>query len=426
MWPRDDDPAGAFIPVLLSLAPFEFAFTTHGPKILPVTSPPELVQRSDRFRAFAVPLIVCVVGLTLIFTAQDAMRRGTSGLPMNWPRSLEVNAIDWGTWGALVPIIAFVGRRHRLDRSENRLLRIAVWALLGVSSCVAQSIITGVALYRLGLAVFPFGMTTPPPMSRYLLNWTVSTFGFNMIIFLMIVGAFHAALYYRDLRARQFREVDLAARLARSELNVLRMQLQPHFFFNALHTVSSLMLTDVPTAHRVITALGDLLRSSIDHTAHQEITLREELTFVRRYIDIQHARFRNRLDVQVDVADDTLAALVPSFVLQPLIENAIRHGIEPHTRGGTIWIHAAQRDQALVLSVRDDGAANAPAHSGHGANGRSAVGVGLANIEARLGQLYGPAQTFRAARSSDGCFNVELTLPFHTDAGLFPAESVST
>jgi len=130
------------------------------------------------------------------------------------------------------------------------------------------------------------------------LNWTVSTFGFNMIIYLMIVGAFHAALYYRDLRARQLREVDLAARLARSELNVLRMQLQPHFFFNALHTVSSLMLTDVPTAHRVITALGDLLRSSIDHTAHQEITLREELTFVRRYVDIQHARFRNRLDVQ--------------------------------------------------------------------------------------------------------------------------------
>ena len=122
MWPRDDT-AGAFIPVLLSLAPFAFAFTTRGQKILPVTSPPELVQRSDRFRAYAIPLVVSAVGLTLIFTAQDAMRRGTSGLPMNWPRSLEVNAIDWGTWGALVPIIAFVGRRHRLDRSANRLLR---------------------------------------------------------------------------------------------------------------------------------------------------------------------------------------------------------------------------------------------------------------------------------------------------------------
>ena len=403
--------------------PFEFAFATRRPKILPVTSPQELVPPSDRFRPFAVPLLVSVVCLTLIFTAQDAMRRGTSGLPMSWSRSLEVNAIDWGTWGALVPIIAIVGRPHRLDRAENRLLRIAVWALLGVSSCVAQSVITGVALYRLRLAVFPLGVTNPPPMTRYLLNWTVSTFGFNMIIFLMIVGAFHAALYYRDLRARQFREIDLAARLARSELNVLRMQLQPHFFFNALHTVSSLMLTDVPTAHRVITALGDLLRSSIDHTARQEITLREELGFVRRYVDIQQARFRNRLEVQIDVADDALGALVPSFVLQPLVENAIRHGIEPHTRGGTIWICASRRDQTLVLTVRDDGAANEPVYVGRGPDGRSAVGVGLANIEARLGQLYGAAQTFRAGKSSDGRFNVELTLPFHTDAGLFPAES---
>ena len=111
------------------------------------------------------------------------------------------------------------------------------------------------------------------------------------------------------------------------------MQLQPHFFFNALHTISSLILTDVATAQRVIAALGDLLRSSIDHTARQEITLREELTFVRRYVDIQQARFRNRLDVQIDVPESVSEALVPSLVLQPLVENAIRHGIEPHTRG---------------------------------------------------------------------------------------------
>jgi LytS/YehU family sensor histidine kinase len=173
-------------------------------------------------------------------------------------------------------------------------------------------------------------------------------------------------------------------------------------------------------------ALGDLLRSSIDHTAHQEITLGEELGFVRRYVDIQQARFRNRLEVQIDVADDALGALVPSFVLQPLVENAIRHGIEPHTRGGTIWICASRRDQTLVLTVRDDGAANEPVYVARGADGRSAVGVRLANIEARLGQLYGAAQTFRAGKSNDGCFSVELTLPFHTDAGLFPAESAPT
>ena len=384
----------------------------------------ELNPPRTRFRTIAVPLLVSVVCLTLIFTAQDAMRRGTTGQPMSWPRSLKVNSLDWGTWGALAAIIAVIGRRHRLDRPDQRLLRVAVWVVLGVASCVAQSLITGVALYKLGLAVFPFG--TAPPMRRYLLNWTVSTFGFNMIIFLMIVGAFHAALYYRDLRARQMREMDLATRLARAELNVLRMQLQPHFFFNALHTVSSLMLSDVPTAHRVISSLGDLLRSSIDHTAHQEISLRDELAFVAKYVDIQRARFRNRLDVQIEADDAVLDALVPSFVLQPLVENAIRHGIEPHTRGGTIWIRAASRDRTLILAVRDDGSVESAGQAHRRADARPTSGVGLANIEARLAQLYGAAHTFRAQRSSDGCFTVELALPLHVEAGLFPAASTVT
>ena len=193
-----------------------------------------------------------------------------------------------------------------------------------------------------------------PPLGRYLVNFTFQGFGFNMIIFLMIVGAFHAALYYRDLRARQLREADLEARLARAELNVLRMQLQPHFFFNALHTVSSLMISDVPTAQRVISSLGDLLRSSIDHTARQEIPLREELAFVERYVDVQKARFRDRLDVHVDVPDDLLDALVPSLVLQPLVENAIRHGVEVDKRGGSISIVASRVGASIALTVRDD------------------------------------------------------------------------
>jgi len=406
------------------LAPFTFAFAPSRLNIALVTTFLEPDQRASRIRTLVVPLLVSVICLTLIFTVQDAMRRGTNGLPMSWLRSLKVNGIDWCSWGALVPIIAFIGSRHRLDRAKNRLLSVAIWTLMGVTACVVQSLISGVALFKLGLVALPVGVTKPPPLERYLLNWTVSTFGFNMIIFLMIVGAFHAALYYRDLRARQLREMDLAARLARAELNVLRMQLQPHFFFNALHTISALMISDVPTAHRVITSLGDLLRSSIDHTANQEITLREELAFVGRYVDIQRARFRNRLDVQIDVGDDVLDALVPSFVLQPLVENAIRHGIEPHTRGGKILICALRRGPSLALTVQDDGGAHGTAH--RGGEERSTVGVGLMNIEARLSQLYGEAQRFRAGRSSDGCFSVELTLPLHNESGLFPAVTAAS
>ena len=386
-----------------------------------MTSQLPLDRRSTQLRTFGVLLLLGIVCLTLLFTVQDAMRRGASGASMNWMRSLEINALDWGTWGALVPLIALVGRPHRLDRAGNRIGRIGVWALIGATSCVTQSVITGVVMYQVGLANFPPQLIVRPPLDRYLVNWIISTFGFNMIIFLMIVGAFHAALYYRDLRERQLREIDLSARLARAELNVLRMQLQPHFFFNALHTVSSLMLSDVPTAHRVITALGDLLRSSIDHTAHQEITLREELAFVARYVEIQQARFRNRLHVHVDVPESTLDALVPSLVLQPLVENAIRHGIEPSTSGGAIWIRASTRDGLLALSVRDDGPSKTTTDDRQNGGPRSISGIGLANIEARLSQLYGAAQDFRAGRSADGHYDVTLTLPLHRELGIFPA-----
>src|SRR5262249_49861612 len=149
---------------------------------------------------------------------------------------------------------------------------------------------------------------------------------------------------YRDLRQRQVREADLRAQLARAELSSLRTQLQPHFLFNALHTVSSLMVTDVAAAQSVVSALGDLLRASLDHTAQQEIPLRDELAFVGRSLDVQRARFRSRLVAEVSVPDDLLDALVPSLVLQPLVENAVRHAVEPNANGGRIWISAERRE----------------------------------------------------------------------------------
>jgi len=386
------------IPVLLSFAPPEFARAASTQKILIVPTP----SRANR-----VALIIAgsAVVLIMLFTVQDAARRAAAGLPVNWWRSFAVNTIDWGMWGLLASLVAVAGPTIRLDRATNRIAHIAVWSVVCVTLCVTHALVTGFVLWHAGLSsVGPRGEA--PPLGRYLTNFAFSGFGFNMIIFLMIVGAFHAALYYRDLRTRQLREADLEARLAKAELNVLRMQLQPHFFFNALHTVSSLMISDVPTAQRVITSLGDLLRSSIDHTARQEVSLREELAFVARYVDVQKARFRERLDVDVDVPNELLDALVPSLVLQPLIENAIRHGIEVDKRGGSISIIAQRRDATISLMVRDDASEN---------NATPVVqGVGLSNIEGRLKQLYGASQSFRAGRSADGRFEVALSFPLRT------------
>jgi len=363
----------------------------------------------------AVPLVVSAIGLTLLFTAQDVMRRRMSGDAADWSHSLLINGLDWVTWGMLVPVIAAVGGRYRLDVRERRAQHITVWVALGVASCIVAAVITGLVLHSAGIRFGPAD-APGPPIGRFLLTWVASTSTFNVLIFFMVVAVLHAALYNRDLRARQLREADLGARLARAELNLLRMQLQPHFLFNALHTISALMVSDVPAAHRVVATLGDLLRSSLDLTARQEMPLRDELAFVGRYLDIQQARFRHRLAVETEADEAALDGLVPSLVLQPLVENAIRHGIEAHAGQGCIWIHATRAADRLVITVRDSGSTgrgSPPASAVD--NGVPAGGIGLANIRSRLAQLYGDAQTFRAGRELDGHFAVAITLPFHTE-----------
>lgn len=388
-----------------------------------------MIATFDR-RRFTMLVLASVVSLTLLFTAQDAVRHRLGGGRVAWSELFAVNALDWIVWALLLPIIAVLGRRIRLDGGGQRLLRLVGWLLLAIGFCAVQGILTGLTIRFTNPQLF--GMAPPAgvaqrPLAPFLLMWAVATSTFNLLIFGMTAGAFHAFLYYRDLRARQLRDTELQGRLARAELNVLRMQLQPHFLFNALHTVSSLMVTDVPTAQRVVSALGDLLRSSLDHTARQEIPLREELAFVQRYLEIQRARFRQRLRVKVDVTDDLGDALVPSLVLQPLVENAIRHGIEPEADGGQIWISAERSGDAVVLSVANDGIPN---DTGIARQRGESPGVGLTNAAARLAQLYGPSHCLRAAWEAYGSggdrFVVELSVPYHTEADAFPAGANSS
>jgi len=376
-------------------------------------------------RRFTMLVLASVVSLTLLFTAQDAVRHRLVGSPVQWSQLLAVNALDWVVWALLLPIIAVVGRRIRLDGGGQRLLRLAGWLLLAIAFCATQAVLTGLVIRFTNPQLFgmaPPAGVTQRPLAPFLLMWAVTTSTFNLLIFGMTGGAFHALLYYRDLRARQLRDSELQARLARAELNVLRMQLQPHFLFNALHTVSSLMVSDVPTAQRVVSALGDLLRSSLDHTARQEIPLRDELAFVQRYVEIQRARFRQRLRVDVDISEAVGDALVPSLLLQPLVENAIRHGIEPQAGGGRVWIRAHRSGDAVVLSVANDGRPN---DGGNQSAPSKSRGVGLTNVAARLAQLYGPSHGFRAVWDGNGNgssrFVVEIRVPYHTETDLFPA-----
>jgi two-component system LytT family sensor kinase len=348
-----------------------------------------------------------IVAVSLVFSAQEVLRNAATGARETWAGALVFNLVAWTAWAMLSPLIVMAADRLRLDDGK-RVARSAVWVLVGLAVCGAHAVVTGLALRALGpIALVPSARASLP-LARYLWTWIAITAAENTIVFGTIAVACHAALYARDLRAQQIRELDLEGRLAHSELTVLRNQLEPHFLFNTLNTVSGLMVHDVPGAQRVIAALGDLLRASTDRAARQEISLRDELALVHRYLEIQRARLRQRLAVHVDLSTDMLDGLVPSLVLQPLVENAIRHGIERNIRGGQVWIAGDCHGDRVTLIVRNDGVAGEGSPS-------PGTGVGLSNIAARLSQLYGADHTFRAGRAAEGIFEVQLSLPYHTE-----------
>ncbi len=220
-----------------------------------------------------------------------------------------------------------------------------------------------------------------PGLNRSLAEMFVFGFFGDFLGYWAAVGVLHAVEYHREAREREVQAAALDGALRAGELQMLRAQLQPHFLFNTLQAISTLIHRDPPAADRMLTDLSDLLRTSLTSASAQEVSLADELTFLRRYIDIMCVRFGDRLEVAVDVPDDLLGATVPSLALQPLVENAIRHGMANRVDVGHVVVRARREDGRLVLAVHDDGpgppAAPVP------------DGIGLANTRERLRRLYG-------------------------------------
>jgi two-component system LytT family sensor kinase len=218
-----------------------------------------------------------------------------------------------------------------------------------------------------------------------------------------------ALKYRRDLKDRERKITVLEQLLGAARLDALRMQLHPHFLFNALNAISAHVERDPRTARAMLDKLGSLLRMSLEHAREQEIPLERELAFIESYVDLQKARFEDRLALMTNIAPDVLHARVPSLILQPLVENAVRHGIASGAAAGTIDIRAWRERDSLRLTVHDDGP-GLPADwdPEHG------FGVGLSNTRERLHRMYGGSQRFEIAGAPDGGVQVTLTLPFTT------------
>jgi len=227
-----------------------------------------------------------------------------------------------------------------------------------------------------------------------------------VLIYWALVGVCQAIDFYRKYRERALRASQLEARLAQAQLQLLKMQLHPHFLFNTLNAISALIHQDAEVADRMLARLGDLLRLTLQKEGVQEVSLREELEFLDAYLEIEQVRFGPRLTVARQIDPDVLEARVPYLILQPLVENAIRHGILCNGLRGRIEDRARRREDALRLEVSDNGPGLREG------NGPLREGIGLANTRARLRQLYGDAHGFALGRAALGGLLVAIDLPF--------------
>jgi two-component system LytT family sensor kinase len=289
--------------------------------------------------------------------------------PFQWKTVIAFAVTLCTTWAVFTPIVIAAARRFPLGRiGWQRGLLVHVPLMLTLS----------ILDVRIDRWVGPhFGFGRP---QTFWAEW-LWALDMNMFYYAVITTCVIAADLYYMYRERQRKAHELQTELVTSRLESLKMQLQPHFLFNTLNAINALIHEDREAADRMVTRLADLLRLTL-YESRQQVPLARELEFVSAYVEIQQIRFQNRLTVSIEVKGPVLGALVPSLVLQPIVENAIRHGIGPRVRDGHVWVRARREHDILVLEVEDDGVGFRP-----GDDVRSS-GIGLRNTRARLQQLY--------------------------------------
>ncbi len=359
-----------------------------------------MLDMDDRTRSTKWALIVGAwTVVTLVYSSHLFVYHSLRGEPTTWPHELAEAAADFGVWAALTPLILLLAEQFPLDRrSWARALAVHVPASLVVSFVQ----VTGHTVADMGLVHRSLGSDDFGEVFRVLF---ARTYHFGLLVYWTIAVARWAVERYKDQQVHASR---LEARLAEARLDALKMQLQPHFLFNTLHAVSALMHRDVAAADRMIARLSELLRLSLDTNGAQEVALSRELELLESYLEIERIRFQDRLTVDVDVAPEALGANVPNLLLQPLVENSIRHGIAKRRGPGRVEISASRSGDTLELAVRDDGVGLATA----GGNGN---GIGLGNTRLRLEQLYGAGHRFELRERSGGGLEVAIAIPFRTE-----------
>lgn len=357
-------------------------------------------SRHDRIAPFQVFVLATLLGL--IASGQHNVTMRVTGGPTNLWHALGMGMPYWYLWALCVPVVAIAARRVPLTR-DAWLSRAALHLGIAILVTLVHAILEIGIQHAFGIRHSSFGLFTRISLSR-----AFSQLPYDLLAYAAILGMVIAVESSRRYRNEQLAAAALGEELALARLQALRTQLNPHFLFNAMNSIAMLVRKqENPRAVTMIAGLSDLLRSMLEEHPAQEVRLREELEFLERYLAVEEARFPDRLQVAIRAEDRLLEAYVPNLVLQPLVENAIKHGISRRASAGHLAITAERRNGTLTLSVIDDG----PGPGSGDGNGTS--GVGLRNIRARLENLYGADQGLSLAAGPDGGAVATVTLPWH-------------
>ncbi|GJM44349.1 MAG: ATPase [Gemmatimonadota bacterium] len=329
----------------------------------------------------------------LFFTSQ------WTDTPVSWTDAVSWSFLDWYLWAALSPIIFKASARFGILRRasiRNVLVHLSLSLLL---TCL-HSAIYGAIVWKVRWV--PQDSATITELAQGLF---FGKFHMGVVTYWVLVLLHHALDYYRRYREKELRVSRMEAQLATAQLQALRMQLQPHFLFNTLNAVSALMHRDVNAAETMLARLSDFLRLALETGTAVEVPLKQELEFLEHYLYIEQTRFADRLQVSIHADRDAMDASVPNLILQPIVENAIRHGIARSSTAGRIEIAAHRENGSLLLRVTDDG-------PGLPRGGVQREGVGLTNTRARIRQLYGAASRLQLENASNGGTDVQLVIPY--------------
>lgn len=360
------------------------------------------IEKRGMRRLLAWVLILAAWTLiTVIFAGQNYVFAVARGRQDSFAHELLTASSEWYVWAALTPFVLFLSRRFRIT-SRNWITRIPLHLIFSLVLSLLQLVIQ----VRLNFWLNPgYSMG----FAKVLFFFATYKFHFNLLTYWVIVLLHHGLYYYEQARKQELEGARMEAELANAQLQALNMQLHPHFLFNTLHAISTLIPDEPGTAQEMVLKLSDLLRATLSKMDQHEVSLKQELELLECYLAIELTRFGDRLSIIREIDPAAAQYTVPTLIFQPLVENAIRHGIAKHRQQDQITVSALTENGQLALEVQN--------RTGKMGDDWPARGIGLSNTVARLEQLYGNDHTF-TMRTTEAGVSVKITIPInHAQAG---------